>query len=62
MNKDAFQGTGMCEERWQQLMDNPELELTPGEIRVGWNWCNAFDGLLVHRTWEEAKYCDCFAK
>jgi hypothetical protein len=56
MKTDAFQGTGMCEERWQHLMNNPETNLTQGEIREGWSWSNAFDGLLVHRTWPEAKY------
>jgi hypothetical protein len=37
-------------------MNNPETNLTQGEIRAGWSWSNAFDGLLIHRTWPEAKY------
>lgn len=56
MQSDPFQGTGMCRERWEHLMNHLEFELTEGEVGAGWFWSNAFDGMLVHRTWPEAKY------
>lgn len=53
---DCFSGTGMCEERYDALMNNDQLALTPGEQRAGWFWSQAWDGLLVHRSWPEARY------
>jgi len=53
---DEFSGTGMCEERYDALMNNPELTLTAGEQRAGWYWSPAWDGMLVHRSWAEARY------
>ena len=53
---DLFDRNGMTPERYNDLMDNPELKLTEGELRVGWYWSPAWDGMLVHKTWEEAKF------
>ena len=53
---DAFSGTGMCEERYNALMNSTDLTLTAGEQRAGWFWSPAWDGLLVHRSWPEARY------
>jgi hypothetical protein len=37
----------MTEERYNQLMDDVLLSLTPDEFQEGWHFCNEFDGLLV---------------
>lgn len=37
----------MTEQRYNELMDNPELGLTTDEIKEGWHFCNEFDGLVV---------------
>jgi len=54
--RDDFDRNGMSKERYNELMDNPQLPLTEGEIRVGWYWSPAWDGLLVHKTWHEARF------
>lgn len=53
---DLFDRNGMTPERYNDLMDNPHLKLTEGELRVGWYWSPAWDGMLVHKTWDEAKF------
>ncbi|MNI32275.1 hypothetical protein D3C87_1339250 [compost metagenome] len=47
---------GMTEERYYELFNNIELELTTEEWESGWYWSDAFDGLLVHKSWPEAEY------
>lgn len=37
----------MTNERYNELMNNVLLSLTPEEIALGWHFCNEFDGLLV---------------
>lgn len=54
--RDSFDRNGMSEERYRELMDNSEAALTEGEMRVGWYWSPAWDGLLVHKTWHEARF------
>lgn len=57
MSTDKLSGLGMSDERYNELMNNLDLKLTEGEIRVGWLWCRAFDGLLIHKSWKEYEYC-----
>ena len=47
---------GMTETRYDQLMDNDTLQLTEGELRDGWYWSPSWDGMLVHKTWSEARF------
>ena len=54
--QDMFDRNGMTVERYDQLMNNPELPLTDGELRVGWYWSPSWDGMLVHKSWPEAKF------
>jgi hypothetical protein len=54
--QDAFDRNGMTVERYDELMNNPELRLTEGELRVGWYWSPSWDGLLIHKSWPEAKF------
>jgi hypothetical protein len=54
--QDMFDRNGMTVERYDQLMNNPELPLTDGEVRVGWYWSPSWDGMLVHKSWPEAKF------
>lgn len=54
--RDLFDRNGMTVDRYDQLMNNPELVLTEGELRVGWYWSPSWDGMLVHKTWPEAKF------
>lgn len=44
--------------RWKSLMRD-ELELYQEEIEDGWHFCWEWDGLLIHPTWGEFKYCSC---
>lgn len=53
---ELFDQNGMCVERYDELMNNPELKLTEGELRVGWYWSPSWDGMLVHKSWPEAKF------
>lgn len=55
-SRDDFDRNGMSKERYNELMDNPQLPLTEGEIRVGWYWSPSWDGLLIHKTWHEARF------
>lgn len=54
--QDMFNRNGMTVERYDHLMNNPELLLTDGEVRVGWYWSPSWDGMLVHKSWPEAKF------
>ena len=51
-----FDCNGMSAERYNELMENTELLLTEEELRAGWYWSPAWDGLLVHKTWHEARF------
>jgi len=46
----------MTEARYDQLMDNTTLQLTGDELRDGWYWSPSWDGMLVHKTWHEARF------
>ena len=37
----------MTDERWHELMDSEDSELTSDEAAQGWHWCWEYDGLLV---------------
>ncbi len=45
--------------RYEFLMKNYDEKLTQTEIDEGFFFCCTFDGLLIHKTDEEAKYCGC---
>lgn len=49
----------MTPERYKQLTDTDDYQLTPDEIALGWHWCNEFDGLLVGPGSHELKFCKC---
>ena len=51
----VFPHAGMTEQRWTALMSSRN-ELTTAEADAGWFWSYAWDGLLLHRDWEEAKF------
>lgn len=36
----------MTNERWRDLSENDDLQLTLGELAEGWHFCQEFDGLL----------------
>lgn len=44
---------GMTDERYRELWNTPSLSLSKEEIKIGWHWCNEFDGLLVGPGMEE---------
>lgn len=37
----------MTDERYNALMSNEDLELTPSEIAKGWHFCCEWDALLI---------------
>jgi hypothetical protein len=37
----------MRRDRWIELMEDEQLELTFDELEAGWHWCWEWDGLLV---------------
>jgi len=47
---------GMTEMRYDQLMGDTTLQLTGDELRDGWYWSPSWDGMLVHKTWHEARF------
>ena len=53
----------MTDERWNALMKDESLNLTPEELREGWHFCWAWDGLLVGPElgeWgDDPKVCGC---
>lgn len=43
-----------------EISDEP---LTIQEIKDGWLFCNCeLDGMLINKSWEEAKMCNCIRK
>lgn len=48
----------MNEKRFNELMRNDDLPLTPEELKQGYHFCYEFDGLLRTNTGEEFQ-CDC---
>ena len=60
----AFVKHGMTQERFDFLMQPFDDEdfivmLTAAELKNGWHWCDAWDGLLIHRDDVEFKHCKC---
>lgn len=49
----------MTIERYNELSQSGTLPLTPEEIAEGWHFCWEFDGLLIHPSHPEAKFCTC---
>jgi len=49
----------MTDERYNELMDNPEGVLTEEELKLGWHWCYDWDGLLVGPGSPEKQCCTC---
>lgn len=49
----------MTKQRYNELMKNPELKLTPEEYKNGWHFCYEWDELLIHISWKEFKSCTC---
>ena len=47
---------GMTNERYGELYNSIDLLLTPEEIEAGWFFSDAFDGLLIHKSWPEAEF------
>lgn len=52
----------MTKERWQELMKNDEIPLTPQEIVEGWHFCAGWDALLIQPGMKEAEFCLCGIK
>lgn len=51
----------MQRKRVVELESNPGLPLTDKEYKDGWHRCKSeWDGLLIHTSWPEYQYCDCF--
>lgn len=51
----------MHDTRYNELSRNLDLKLTPEEIAEGWFFCECeWDGMLIHRTSQEARVCTCF--
>lgn len=53
---DPVESNGMTKDRYRELSNNITLDLTEEERQLGWFFSDAFDGLLVHESWPEAKY------
>lgn len=50
----------MKHSRYKELMNDHTLKLTDDEIAEGWWFCVCeWDGLLIHSSWAEAKFCGC---
>jgi hypothetical protein len=55
-----FEEGGMTDERYNELMYGPSPQsLTKEESASGWHWCWDFDGLLIHKSWDEMQCCTC---
>jgi hypothetical protein len=50
----------MTDERFNQLMESDDLELTPEEVAEGWHFCWDWDGLLIKPGMREYEACTCF--
>lgn len=53
MNKSRYEIGPMTYERYGELYNNIELNLTQEEIDAGWYFSDEFDGLLIHTSWPE---------
>jgi hypothetical protein len=50
----------MTDQRWRELMDDPNGCLTLEELAEGWHWCcGGWDGMLVGPGMPELNYCEC---
>lgn len=49
----------MTKERYQALMRDEALRLTPEEVAEGWFFCCEWDGLLIQRGDPESECCTC---
>lgn len=49
----------MTPERFRYLSENMDAKLTSEELVEGYFFCCTFDGLLINKSDEEAKYCAC---
>lgn len=50
---------GMTQERYQELENNSELNLTDEEYKKGWHFCISWDFMLIHKSWDENSRCKC---
>lgn len=51
----------MTPQRYNQLMKDVSVTLTPEEVAAGYFFCACeWDGLLIHKDDLEAQYCSCF--
>ena len=37
----------MTDDRWRELMNDPNGRISPEELAEGWHWCPDWDDLLV---------------
>ena len=49
----------MTENRWLELMNDPNGRLTKEEMEDGWHWCPEWDDLLVGPGMMEQESCFC---
>lgn len=50
----------MTRQRFKELWENPEADLTLDEIRAGYHFCAEWDGLCVGPMDPEFDCCTCF--
>lgn len=48
--------------RYAELSNDLKTRLTDEEAKMGWHFCNEWDGLLIHKTWPEHECCVCTFK
>lgn len=49
----------MNRQRWEELSNNDDREISLEEWKLGWHWCSEFDGLLVGPGMAELRVCKC---
>ena len=49
----------MTDERYRQLSDDENVQITHEEFMEGWHYCQEFDGLLVGKGMGEEDCCTC---
>lgn len=54
--KEKYEVGGMTYERYGELFNDINLDLTPEERQAGWYFSDKFDGLLIHKSWPEAEF------
>jgi hypothetical protein len=59
-DRETVELRGMTWKRYQDLMDNDRLDLTPDEIKIGWHFCPEWDSLLIGPGMPEMGACTCF--